>query len=102
MHTLDANPRRPKVIAALARIPSAMLIFLVRLYQVSLGPVMGGHCRFHPTCSQYAIDSLSTHGALRGTWLTIRRLLRCHPLGGFGFDPVPPRAGHSSQSGSRG
>ena len=50
---------------------------------------MGGHCRFHPTCSEYAIEALDTHGAWRGGWLTIRRLLRCRPGGGHGYDPVP-------------
>lgn len=50
---------------------------------------MGGHCRFHPTCSLYAIEAYRTHGVLRGSYLTARRLLRCHPLGGSGFDPVP-------------
>jgi len=61
---------------------------LVRLYQVSLGPFMGGHCRFLPTCSQYAIDALTAHGALRGSWMTVRRISRCHPFGGGGYDPV--------------
>jgi len=46
-------------------------------------------CRYAPTCSEYAREALETHGAARGTWLTVRRLSRCHPLGGFGFDPVP-------------
>ncbi len=64
------------------------LVILVRLYQVSLGPLMGGHCRFSPTCSQYAIDALTAHGALRGSWLTVRRISRCHPFGGGGYDPV--------------
>jgi putative membrane protein insertion efficiency factor len=64
------------------------LVMLVRLYQVSLGPFMGGHCRFMPTCSQYAIDALTTHGAFRGSWLTVRRISRCHPFGGGGYDPV--------------
>ncbi len=65
------------------------LVMLVRLYQVSLGPFMGGHCRFVPTCSQYAIDALTAHGAFRGSWLTIRRISRCHPFGGGdGYDPV--------------
>ena len=64
------------------------LVILVRLYQASLGPFMGGHCRFSPTCSQYAIDALTTHGALRGSWLTVRRISRCHPFGGGGYDPV--------------
>lgn len=63
---------------------------LVRLYQMTLGPFLGGHCRFYPTCSAYSIEALQTHGALRGSWLTIRRLLRCHPFGGHGIDPVPP------------
>ena len=64
------------------------LVILVRLYQVSLGPLMGGHCRFSPTCSQYAIDALTAHGAMRGSWLTVRRISRCHPFGGGGYDPV--------------
>jgi uncharacterized protein len=68
------------------------LILLVRCYQVTLGPLMGGHCRFQPTCSHYAIDALREHGALRGGWLAMRRLLRCHPFGGCGYDPVPQRA----------
>lgn len=64
------------------------LVMLVRLYQVSLGPFIGGHCRFHPTCSQYAIDALTAHGAWRGSWMTVRRISRCHPFGGGGYDPV--------------
>ena len=67
------------------------LILLVQLYQVTLRPVMGGHCRFQPTCSAYSIEALRTHGAVRGTWLMIRRILRCHPWGGCGYDPVPKR-----------
>ena len=66
-----------------------LLIVAVRLYQVSLGALVGGHCRFHPTCSQYAVEALQTRGALRGSWLTLRRILRCHPFGGGGYDPVP-------------
>jgi putative membrane protein insertion efficiency factor len=66
------------------------LIALVRMYQLTLGHFMGGHCRFAPTCSHYSIEALKTHGALKGGWLTLRRVLRCHPFGGAGFDPVPP------------
>jgi len=66
------------------------LILLVRLYQVTLGPLMGGHCRFHPTCSEYSIEAMRRHGPWRGSWLTVRRILRCHPFGGCGLDPVPP------------
>ncbi|TVQ61020.1 MAG: membrane protein insertion efficiency factor YidD [Phycisphaerales bacterium] len=68
---------------------AAPLIALVRGYQMALSPIFGGRCRFHPSCSRYAIDALREHGPLRGSWLTVRRLLRCHPLGGSGFDPVP-------------
>jgi len=65
------------------------MILMVRGYQVTLGPVMSGQCRFQPTCSAYAIDALRAHGAFKGGWLTLRRLLRCHPFGGSGYDPVP-------------
>ena len=74
-----------------ASLAARPLILLVRLYQVTLGLVMGGHCRFHPSCSHYSIEALRVHGALRGSWLTLRRILRCHPFGGHGFDPVPER-----------
>ena len=78
----DAESPRPGA-------PARGLIFLVRVYQVALSPLLGGHCRFHPTCSHYASEALTRHGARRGGWLTFRRLLRCHPFGGAGFDPVP-------------
>jgi putative membrane protein insertion efficiency factor len=79
-----ATPRRR--LAGLASFP---FILLIRLYQCTLGPLMGGHCRFEPTCSRYAIDAYEEHGPIKGTYLTVRRLLRCHPLGGGGYDPVP-------------
>lgn len=66
-------------------------IALVRAYQATLAIFMGGHCRFHPSCSQYAVDALREWGLLRGSWLAVRRIGRCHPLGGRGFDPVPIR-----------
>lgn len=65
------------------------LILGVRGYQVFLGPLLGGHCRFTPSCSFYGIEALTRHGAWRGTRLTVRRLLRCQPWGGCGHDPVP-------------
>ncbi|MFO0874811.1 MAG: membrane protein insertion efficiency factor YidD [Phycisphaerales bacterium] len=61
---------------------------LVRAYQCTLAHLLGGQCRFHPTCSQYALEALSSHGALRGSWLALRRLARCHPWGPCGDDPV--------------
>jgi hypothetical protein len=66
-------------------------VIAVRAYQLLLSPFAGGACRFHPSCSHYAIDALQTHGVLRGLWLAAKRVSRCHPLGSAGFDPVPPR-----------
>ena len=66
-----------------------LLIALVRGYQLTLSPYFGGSCRFLPSCSSYAIEAISTHGALRGTLLAVRRLARCHPFGRAGYDPVP-------------
>jgi putative membrane protein insertion efficiency factor len=63
---------------------------LVRLYQLLLSPLLPPRCRFLPTCSDYAMEALATHGALAGGALAVRRLLRCHPWGGSGYDPVPP------------
>ena len=67
------------------------LRMLVRLYQLTLSPWVGRSCRFVPTCSNYAIEALEKYGAVKGTYLTIYRLLRCHPLGGRGLDPVPAK-----------
>ncbi|MDZ7829962.1 MAG: membrane protein insertion efficiency factor YidD [Halofilum sp. (in: g-proteobacteria)] len=69
----------------------ALLIGLIRLYQYTLSPFLGQHCRFHPTCSAYAEEALRTHGALRGSWLAIRRILRCNPFCEGGHDPVPSK-----------
>jgi putative membrane protein insertion efficiency factor len=66
-----------------------LLVMLVRGYQVVLGPMLPSACRFYPSCSVYAIEALERHGALRGSWLTIRRLARCHPFHPGGYDPVP-------------
>ena len=75
---------RPAVLAARVAI---------RLYQYLLSPLIGPTCRYAPTCSEYALEAIDRHGAARGTWLALRRLLRCHPWGGSGYDPVPDRAG---------
>jgi putative membrane protein insertion efficiency factor len=64
-------------------------ILLIRLYQLIISPWIGPKCRFTPTCSQYGIEALRKHGPIKGLWLTIRRVSRCHPWGGSGFDPVP-------------
>ncbi|MFJ9991966.1 membrane protein insertion efficiency factor YidD [Pseudomonas putida] len=73
------------------RWPSVLLMALVRGYQLCISPMLGNRCRFHPSCSQYSLEALRTYGALRGSWLTLCRLLRCHPLHPGGFDPVPSR-----------
>lgn len=65
------------------------LIVLVRFYQICISPLNPPSCRFTPTCSQYALEALRKYGPLKGTWLAARRLLRCHPWGGSGYDPVP-------------
>lgn len=66
-----------------------LLIFGVRAYQVGLGPLLPASCRYYPSCSAYAIEALERHGALRGSWLSVRRILRCHPFRPGGYDPVP-------------
>ena len=66
-----------------------LLILPIRFYQRFVSPMFPPCCRFTPTCSAYAIEALQKHGALRGTWLSLRRILRCHPWGGSGYDPVP-------------
>ena len=71
------------------RIVAFPLIMLVRFYQLCLSPLKPPTCRFTPTCSQYAIEALRKHGPIQGWYLTVRRLLRCHPWGGSGYDPVP-------------
>lgn len=67
-----------------------LLAWCVRAYQILLAPWLGARCRFHPSCSNYALDALAEHGAVRGSWLTARRLVRCQPFSVGGIDPVPP------------
>jgi len=62
---------------------------LIKFYQICLSPLKPPTCRFVPTCSQYAIEALKKHGLFKGLYLTVRRILRCHPWGGHGYDPVP-------------
>ena len=64
-------------------------VWLISIYQRLISPLIGPCCRFHPTCSEYAKEALESHGLMMGMWLTIKRLSKCHPLGGSGFDPVP-------------
>ncbi|WP_461472745.1 membrane protein insertion efficiency factor YidD [Pararhodobacter sp.] len=66
-----------------------MVSLPVRAYRLLLSPWVGHGCRYQPTCSAYAMEALERHGALKGSWLAARRIARCHPLGGHGYDPVP-------------
>lgn len=72
-------------------VPALLLGALVRIYQWTVRPLIGSNCRFHPSCSDYAIEALATHGAWRGSLLAGWRILRCNPWVAGGYDPVPPR-----------
>jgi uncharacterized protein len=66
-----------------------VLIMLVRMYQVGISPLLPSSCRYYPSCSAYAITALEKHGAVRGAWLAVKRIARCHPFRPGGYDPVP-------------
>ncbi|MGH8015466.1 MAG: membrane protein insertion efficiency factor YidD [Candidatus Zixiibacteriota bacterium] len=81
MPTSKVNQTKPPITAY-------PLIFLVQLYRLTLSPIFGNYCRFEPTCSRYALDALTKYGALKGSWLAIRRIGRCHPWHPGGYDPA--------------
>ncbi|GJQ25838.1 MAG: hypothetical protein HBSAPP02_08700 [Phycisphaerae bacterium] len=105
--TVGTTPTLHRLIALLARgvrwiaRPLGRIVFLVntvtiraltltiRAYQFALRPLLPGHCRFEPSCSEYALDAIRRNGPWRGSVQAVRRILRCHPWGGFGYDPVP-------------
>ena len=74
---------------AVSRALARPLIWLVKAYRIAISPWLGLNCRYQPTCSSYAIEALQVHGVLRGSWLAAKRIGRCHPWGGSGYDPVP-------------
>lgn len=82
---------RPSSAAAVRNLPAALMLGLLRVYKLLLSPLYPGACRFLPSCSDYAALAIREHGALKGAWLAVRRLSRCHPYGGSGVDAVPPR-----------
>ncbi len=73
---------------------------LIRVYQFLLSPVLGNNCRFHPTCSQYALQAIDTHGVIRGSWMAMQRLAKCHPWHPGGVDPVPAASMKRSPEGT--
>lgn len=86
----DAQPRTMERIMKIVRkIAIFPFIVLIRFYQVCISPLKPPTCRFTPTCSAYALEALRKHGLFKGSWLAVRRILKCHPWGGSGYDPVP-------------
>jgi putative membrane protein insertion efficiency factor len=86
MRAAEATP------VAAAGYPRRIALGAIRVYQVLLSPMFGGSCRFVPSCSTYAAEAVERFGAIRGSWLALRRLSRCRPLAAHGFDPVPERS----------
>ncbi len=86
------------MITTLKKIPSTLLIGLVYIYKYVISPVIGPRCRFYPTCSTYMIEAIETHGPIKGTWLGLKRLGRCHPYNEGGYDPVPGCCDHTQHS----
>ena len=82
----DKNPAARRTTSAAAKVLLAPII----AYRRWISPALPARCRFYPSCSTYAVEAITTHGALRGFWLTVRRLSRCHPFHPGGYDPVPP------------
>ena len=77
------------MIRIIKNILSSFFIFLIKVYQVTLSPWLGGNCRYQPSCSRYSIEAIKKHGPFKGGWLSLKRILSCHPWGGSGYDPVP-------------
>lgn len=78
-----------RIVSLAVRTPAWLLVGLIRAYRYAISPLLGHNCRYEPSCACYGEEAVRRHGALFGGWLTVRRLLRCHPWGGMGYDPVP-------------
>ena len=75
----------------LNKVATFPLLLLIRGYQLIISPLLGSNCRFMPTCSEYAMESLRSHGLIKGSYLTVKRIGKCHPWGGHGYDPIPTK-----------
>ena len=78
-----------RIIRFIIKLPANILILLIKIYQYTLSPFIGRNCRYTPTCSNYGIEAIRKYGAIKGGWLTIKRVASCNPWGGSGYDPVP-------------
>lgn len=87
------------MLKALGTLLAWPLLALVWLYRVLISPWLGNNCRYEPTCSKFALEALREHGAFHGTWLAAKRIGRCHPWGGSGYDPVPDKKKDDDESG---
>jgi len=83
-HTISGHDRGHRV--------KFLLITILRVYRFAISPLYGQVCRYHPTCSAYALEAITVHGSIKGTWLAVRRVARCHPWALGGYDPVPPHS----------
>lgn len=90
MNTPPPDPERPpSPLGPIAKACNTPFVAIIRLYRVTLSPIVGRQCRYHPTCSAYGLEAFRLHGPIRGLVLTCRRILRCHPFAKGGYDPVP-------------
>ena len=78
-----------EIVKFIIKLPANFLILLIKIYQYTLSPFIGRNCRYTPTCSNYGIEAIRKYGAIKGGWLTIKRVASCNPWGGSGYDPVP-------------
>ncbi len=79
------------MISIIKKLFEKIFILFIKFYQLSISPLLGSNCRYNPTCSQYTIDAIKTWGPIKGTWLGAKRISKCHPFGGHGYDPVPEK-----------
>ena len=85
-------------LALLSRLLAALLVLPIRFYRLALSPLLPRSCRYHPSCSVYAMGALTVHGPFKGSWLALKRIARCNLFGRSGLDPVPPRDGQSADA----
>ena len=92
MKTTSGHSKKKDRVKEVLSLPKRLLILLIRGYQKWISPLLGPHCRFNPTCYSYAIQAINLHGIAKGSWLAVKRILKCHPLSAGGDDPVPVKS----------